>query len=170
MSSKHAPIKSVHYVTISLNSRIYQNTWLELTENLCGEILIGLDFQKLHTVVTFLHSKTESELRVNELKTKVCSLPASNLLVPILFASLKLDIWPFVTKFCEADQQFTAQKVEHLLAEVIKLSSSHWKVQVAIMKHEFSHHKKHVIRLFQYCQHIYKTGCLPLTKNRNPCK
>ena len=85
-------INGVYHVHINLNNRMYQNTWPELNENLCVRILLGLDFQKQHTAVTFFHSGIVPKLKVNELKTKIYSLTESNLLVLQLFASLKLHV------------------------------------------------------------------------------
>lgn len=56
MSSKHAPINSMCHVNINDKD-------LELLENLCGNILLGLDFQKQHTTITFLHGGAEPELK-----------------------------------------------------------------------------------------------------------
>ena len=84
MSSKHVPIKGVCHVSITLNNKQYTNTRLEEVENLCGDVLPGLDFQKQHPTVTFLHSGTEPELKINEAGIEVCSLTASKSRVPRL--------------------------------------------------------------------------------------
>ena len=54
MSSKQALIKGVCHVNITLNNKQYKNTRLKVLENLCGDVLLGLDFQKQHAAVTFL--------------------------------------------------------------------------------------------------------------------
>ena len=84
MSSKCAKIKGVRHVNISLNNRTYQNNQQELIENLCEEIFLSFNFQKWHTALNFLHSRSAPELTVNELpgRPTISSLTAPNLLVP----------------------------------------------------------------------------------------
>ena len=82
MSSKQAPIKGVCHVNIILNNKQYKNTHLEGLENLCGDVLLGLDFQKQHAAVTFLHGGTKPELKINEAGIEICSLTASKLRFP----------------------------------------------------------------------------------------
>ena len=94
MSSKRVPIKSLCYLNIWLNNRTYENTWLELIENHCAEILLDLDFQKQLSLFFY----NGPELRVNEVRTEVYSVTASNLLVPRLFESLKFHVQLIVTK------------------------------------------------------------------------
>lgn len=59
MSSKQVPIKGVCHINITLNNKKCKNTRLEVLEDLCCEVLLGLDFQKQHAVITFLHGGTE---------------------------------------------------------------------------------------------------------------
>ena len=66
-------IKGVYYVNITLNNKQSKNTRLEVLENLCGDILLGLDFQKQYAAVIFLHCRTEPELKINEAGIKICS-------------------------------------------------------------------------------------------------
>ena len=108
MSSKHTPIKDVYHGNINLNKKKINRQ--EIIQNLCEEILLGLNLEKQHTTVIFLHSKTETDLSVNELKNKIFSLTASNLVVLWLFASLKAHYRIYI----DVDQQFPAQDVEHL--------------------------------------------------------
>ena len=77
MSSKQAPIKGVYHVNITLNDQQYKNICLEVFENLCGDVLLGLYFQKLHAAVTFLHGEIEPELKINDAGIDICNLTAS---------------------------------------------------------------------------------------------
>ena len=66
MSSKQAPIKGLCHVNITLNNKQYKNTCLEGLENLCGDVLLGIGFQKEYASVTFLLNlnwkKNEAEI------------------------------------------------------------------------------------------------------------
>ena len=111
MSSKQAPSKGVCHVNITLNNKQYKNTCLKGLENLCGDVLLSLDFQKQHAAVTFLHGGTEPELKINEAGIEVCSLITSRLMVPRLFANLKPHAQQIATKprvYSDEDRQFIA--------------------------------------------------------------
>ena len=107
MSPKQAPIKGV---AISLNKQ-YKNIRLEVLNNLRGDVILGLDFQKQHAAVTFLHEGTEPELKIDEAEIEVCSLTESKLRVPRLFAKLKPHVQTIATKsqaYSDEDRQSTA--------------------------------------------------------------
>lgn len=53
MSFKCASIIGMCHVNITINDVEYPNTCLELLENLCGDILPGLDFQKQLSLFTW---------------------------------------------------------------------------------------------------------------------
>ena len=82
MSSKQAPIKGVCHVNITLKNKQCKNAHLEVLENLCDDVFMGLNFQKQLAAVTFLHDGTEPELKINEARIEVCHLTSSKLRVP----------------------------------------------------------------------------------------
>ena len=171
MSSKQAPIKGVCHVNITLNNKLYKNTQLEVFENLCGDVLLGLDFLKQHATVTFLHGGTELELKMNKVRIEVWSLTGSKLRVPWLFANLETHAQLIATKsraYSDEDRQFIAHEIKHLLAErIVEPSSSPRQAQVIIVKDEFDCHKKHMCGLLKHYQFFYRAWCLPITKNWN---
>lgn len=89
MCSKQALIKGVYHVKITLNNKDYKNARLEIFEDLYGDVLLGLDFQKQHAAVTSLHGRSKSILRIKEAEIEVCSLTAFKLMVLRLFVKFK---------------------------------------------------------------------------------
>ena len=162
----HYPCLVCH-VNITLNNKQYKNSHLEKLENQCSDVLLGLDFQKQHAAVTFLHCGTEPELKINEAGIEVCSLTASKLRVLWLFANLKSHAQPIATKSrvkSDVDRQFTAQEIKHPLAERIVEPSPPWRAQVVLVKGEVDRHKNACVWTTQT---LYRAWCIPITKNWN---
>lgn len=133
MSFTCTPIKGTSHVDIIVNNKKYSillwNYWKT-------SVKMYFIFKSC-TLLSLSYTVKQAELRINILETKICSMTASSLMVPHLFANLKSQVWPIVTKPCASNDsnQFIAQVFEHFLAEgIIEPCSSLWRAQVVIVK------------------------------------
>lgn len=154
MQTKTVPIKGRCSVNIKVCGKMYKQTFLEVMDDLCCDVILGLDFQQQHKTVSFEFGGSLSILRVNPNGnvydkvpgSDVCSLAVASLDEPRLFSNLKHPITPIATKsreYSRADKQFIAEETGKLLTEgVIEPSRSPWRAQVVVVKDEFDRRKK----------------------------
>ena len=118
-------------VSLEMDGRKYGDFCLTVFPDLCCDVLLGQDFQKLHESITLNYGGTLPPLIV-------CSLSPINVEPPSLFANLKPDCSPIVGKsrrYSLPDQKFISAEVGRLLKEgIIEPSNSPWRAQVVVVK------------------------------------
>ena len=131
-----------------IGKNVYTNLKLSLLENLCVDIILGLDFQTQHDSVKFRFGGTKPEI-------EVCGLTTLNVEPPELFPNLPSDCKPIATKsrrYSTPDKQFIEKETRKLLSEgIIEPSNSPWRAQVVVTK---DGHKKRLA--IDYSQTINK--------------
>lgn len=125
---------------IKICGKFYSNVKMNVLENLCTDVILGLSFQKLHKSVTFNFDGPEPPF-------EVCGLAALDIDPPDLFSNLAPDCKPIITrsrKYNSPDRQFIKSEIQRLLSEgIIEHSHSPWRAQVVVAKDEY--HKKRLV-------------------------
>ncbi|XP_042237354.1 uncharacterized protein LOC121876351 [Homarus americanus] len=99
MSSSTASVIGECTVDLYMKDSIYPNTRLGVIENLCGDVILGIDFQKQHSSVTIEYGGPRPELKISNIGNKpVCSLTSAGMSEPLLFANMQGDAKPIATK------------------------------------------------------------------------
>lgn len=120
-------------VNIKVNERDYQNVRLTVLPNLCSDVILGQDFQRLHETVTLAYGGNLPSL-------VICGVSALKIEPPELFANLTADCHPIATKsrrYSADDREFISGEVDRLLSDgIIEKSKSPWRAQVVVVKSE----------------------------------
>ena len=146
MAAATTPVRVIGYVIcrLTLKGKHYPGTRLGVLQDLCSDIILGLDFQKQHSEVTFSFGGPKPSLVVKD--ESVCALAAAKVEEPSLFANLKSNLKPISTKsrrFNAVDQEFIRAEVQQMLDEdIIEPSNSPWRAQIVVVKDEFDRHRK----------------------------
>ena len=115
-SQSHSNSVSGYCVSgISISDRLYKQVKLFVLENLCTDIILGLDFQMVHQYVQFNFGGKEPPMNV-------CLLEMSGITPPSLFPKLSPDCQPIATKsrkYSSADKSFIKQEVQRLFPKVL---------------------------------------------------
>ena len=149
MASAAMKIKSFGFcvVDVTINGKKYEVTRLNVLDNLCSDIILGLDFQSQHHRLIFEFNGDSPDLIVSN--DSKCALDVADTKEATLFSNLTPGVKPIATKsrrFHEADQVFIQKTVDEWLKEgIIQPSSSPWRVQVLVVKNELSLKKKTVV-------------------------
>ena len=118
---------------IQFNGRVYESVRLTVLPQLCANIILGQDFQKLHESVTLAYGGHLPPL-------VICELNVLNVDPPELFSNLTADCHPVVAKsrrYCADDRAFIEKEVERLLKEgIIEPSTSPWRAQVVVVRNK----------------------------------
>ncbi|XP_041366947.1 uncharacterized protein LOC121381668 [Gigantopelta aegis] len=118
------------------NGQHYTGTRLALLKDLCSDVILGYDFQKQHSRLTFELGGSGPELNVNS--TSTCALSAATVDEPSLFDNLLPNAKPIATKsryFNKDDRDFIQSEVDRLTPEdIIEPSTSPWRAQVVVLK------------------------------------
>ena len=136
-------------VSFTIEKNQYANIKLNVMDNLCMDVILGLDFQKQHESVTLkLGGKKPALL--------ICGLSSMSAEPPSLFSNLSVDCKPIAAKSrrynCH-DRKFIAQEIDRMLKDdIIERSNSSWRSQVLVTKDE--HRKKRLV--LDYSQTINK--------------
>ena len=100
-------------------------------ENLCIDIILGLDFQSQHDSITLKLSGKKPPL-------VICGLATMEIDPPSLFENLSPDCKPIAAKsrrYSVEDKKFIQLEIERLLKEgIIEQSNSPWRSQVVVVK------------------------------------
>lgn len=120
-------------VNMKVSGWEYENVRLHVLPQLCCNIILGQDFQKLHDKVTLTYG--------GDLPPFVfCGLGVINVGHPEMFANLTADCHPVAAKsrcYSAKDCEFIEKEVERLLNEgIIELNNSAWRAQVVVVKNE----------------------------------
>lgn len=132
------------HVDFKINGVLYRHVRLGVMNQLCGDIILGQDFQRRHSAVIFEHGGDMEELRIGG--NTSCNVVASKIQRSTLFPGLSKDCRPIATKsrrFGNQDKAFIDEEVAKLLSDgVIEPCSSPWRAQVVICKNESNDNKK----------------------------
>ena len=119
-------VRGCVYVELMINERIYKQRFSVL-EELCVDIILGLDFQSKHKGVILNYGGEEPPL-------EVCGLSSLNVPTPSLFENLSKDCKPIAVKsrkYNNVDQKFIRTEIGRLLKEdIIELSKYNRTVQI----------------------------------------
>lgn len=101
---------------------------------LCSDVILGQDFQKLHDSVTLAYSGSLPSL-------VICGVGVLSIDPPDLFTNLTADCHPIAAKsrrYFIDDWKFIEDKVQRLF-EDIEPSNSPWRAQVVVVKETAGH-------------------------------
>jgi len=97
-------------------------------DNLCADVILGLDFLKMHRSTTFVTGGPRKPIRVGD--QKVCSLAAANVKPPRIFQFLNPKVRPISTpsrRFNAEDSRFITEEINKFLDQgIIEHSESPW--------------------------------------------
>ena len=138
-------------VDLQVNEETYARFNLGVVDKLCADVILGLDFMKLHKGVHFNLHGHKSVLQVNPGRTKIsdemCLVMAADVDPPRIFRTVKEDCKPVATKsrrYSKEDTRFINEEVIKLLNKgIIEPSKSSWRAQVLITKDE--RHKRRLV-------------------------
>ena len=136
-------------------------------EELCADVILGLDFMKLHNEIEFKMHGPQEAISINRPINKSCNVMAAKIKPPRIFRSISPDCVPVATKcrrYSESDKKFIKEEISRLLEEgIIEPSHSSWHSQVLITKDE--NHKRHmVIDYSQTVNHFTHLDTYPLPR------
>ena len=131
------PTSGYALVDITLAGTQYKNVKVTVLPDAVADIILGLDFLKNHSSVTFQYG--------GKLPPLVCGSLGEMKINPIkLFPNLTPDVHPIRTKsrrFSQPDRQFISSEISRMLKEgIIEKSRSPWRAQVHVVKNQ--NHKK----------------------------
>ena len=136
-------------VNFEIAKSYYTDVKLNVMDNLCLDVILGLDFQKQHESVTLKLGGKKPPLLI-------CGLSSMSAEPPSLFSNLSVDCKPIAAKSrrynCQ-DKKFIAQEIDRMLkGDIIERSNSSWRSQVLVTKDEYR--KKRLV--IDYSQTINK--------------
>ncbi|KAK3893024.1 hypothetical protein Pcinc_003203 [Petrolisthes cinctipes] len=118
-------------VDLKVSGQEYHGVRLTVLPQLCSEVILGQDFQRLHDSVTLDYGGELPPL-------VVCGLSTLKVDPPKLFANLTADCQPFSAKsrrYSYDDRMFIEKETQRLLKEgIIEPSNSPWRAQVVVVK------------------------------------
>ena len=132
---------------VTLNGHMYKKVRLGVLNNLCGDVLLGEDFQGQHKRVIFEYNGSRPDLVVSNCP-ETCAITMANTDSVSLFSSILPNCKPIVTKsrrYNAADLQFIEQQVDQWRKTgKIRPSISPWRAQCLVVKSidEFGEEKK----------------------------
>ena len=123
-------------VDITVNGVKYTGILLFVFEQLCCDIILGLQFQKLHRRTIFEFGGAKSDLLISD--QSICAVAASKSKAKSIFSNLTKDCHPIRVKsrrFNKADREFIAKEVHRMHShKIVGPSSSPWRTQPVIVK------------------------------------
>ena len=139
MASSEVSIPTCRIVvaTFSFHNRTYPTTTFSVIKNLCSDVIVGQEFLKLHSSVTFVMNGPEEALTIPPLKPQQLYVAAARLDPPHLFEFLLPECTPIASrsrKYTPEDAKFIASEVQQLLvANIIEPARSPWCAQVLVV-------------------------------------
>ena len=130
-----ARISKVARVRLCVLGNTYEDINLHVMRNLCADILLGLDFLKLHNQVIFKLRGPRDDLVVYQ---DNCAVVAADVKTPSLFNHLLPGWKPIATKsrrFNEQDRMFIKETVSKWKESgTVRPSRSPWRAQCVVVK------------------------------------
>ena len=159
MASTSIKIKSTGFclVDIHIHKSKYDAIRLNLFDDLCSNVILGLDFQRQHQRLIFQFDRECPDLIV--VNDKICSVAAATTEKVSPFSNLSRWYRPIATKsrrYNQEDRKFIQNHVDQLLKEgIIQPSSSPWRAQIVIVTDECNRHKKRMCVDYSQTINIY---------------
>jgi hypothetical protein len=151
-TSLSTSITGICFVDLTIHESNYPNVRLHVMDNLCADIILGIDFQSQHQSVTLKFDGVRDPL--------VVGLATLNVEPINLFENLTPDCKPIASKsrhYSAEDRNFISSEVQRLYKEgIIEPSTSPWRSQVVVTRNERS--KKRLV--IDYSQTINRFTCL----------
>ena len=144
-------------VDLELKGNKYESTRLNVFENLCSDVILGLDFQGRHQRVIFEFNGESNDFVISGKST--CAVTAASTDAVSLFSNLAPEAKPIVTKsrrFYQEDREFIQRMIDKWLeARIIQSSSSPWRAQVVVVKDSFDRQRKRLCIDYSQTINIY---------------
>jgi len=125
---------------------------LGVVDNLCADVILGLDFLKINRSTTSVTGGPRQPIRVGD--QKMCCVAAANVKPPRIFLFLNPKVRPISTpsrRFNAEDSRFITEEINKLLDQgIIEHSECPRRAQVLVTKDE--KHKRRMV--IDYCQTI----------------
>ena len=142
-----AQVKGTVFVNLKVFNNNYPKFKLGVMEELCADVILGIDFIKLHSKIEFKMHGLQEAIFVNCPLNNPCNVIAVKIKPPRIFRSISSDFVPVTTKcrrYSKSDKKFIKEEILRLLEEgIIEPSHSSWRSQVLITKDE--NYKKRVV-------------------------
>ena len=136
-------------------------------EELCADVVLEIDFMKLHSEIEFKMHGPQEAISVNSPLNKTCDVMAAKIEPSRIFRSISPDCVPVATKcrrYNESDEKFIKEEISRLLEEgIMEPSHSSWRSQVLITKDE-NHKERMVIDYSQTVNHFTHLDAHPLPR------
>ena len=159
MASTAVKIKSKGFCLVDIvnNNTKYPATRLKVFENLCSNVILGLNLHSQHQRLIFQFNKSSPDLLAS--RESHCTLAAAQATEVSLFSNLCSDIKPIATRCrrCgEDDRAFIDENIKKFMNEdIIRPSMSPWQAQVAIFNNQFKRHKKRICVDYSLTINVY---------------
>ena len=108
-TSFSSPTPGYVLANLEVGGREYRNFKLTILPNSVSDVILGVDFQQLHSTVTFHHGGMYPPL--------ICSVGTLKIDPPPVFSNVTPDVHPIRTKtrrFSQADNEFISNEVSRL--------------------------------------------------------
>ena len=119
VSMASASLKCEHlgycYISFNLNNKQYNDFKVSVLNDLCVDLILGIDFQQQHESITFQFGGDKPNLNI-------CNLATLNTNPPLLFENLPENCKPIATKsrrYSETDKKFIDSEIQRMLKEGI---------------------------------------------------
>ena len=147
------------FISFSLNGKVYNHVKVFVLNNLCVDLILGIDFQQLNKSVTFHFGGDKPKLNI-------CNLATLNVDPPSLFQNFSENCKPIATKsrrYSERDKQFINSEIQRVLNKaIIKPNNSPWRAQVVVTKNK--EHKRMAIDYSQTVNTYTNLDASPLLR------
>lgn len=160
-------VKGTIVVELDAFGKIYSNFKMGVVEDLCADIILGIDFMKLHKEVKFEFGGERDPVSLKDFQVSSCNVMAANIEPPRIFRSIPKDCMPIACpsrRYSEADKSFIKEEVSKLLNEgIIEPSQSSWRSQVLVTKDD-NHKKRMVVDYSQTVNRFTHLDAYPLPR------
>ena len=137
----HGTVRS----SINVHGRLYKDIEFGVVDKLCADLILGLEFLKLHKNVVFKFDGNHDNLTVNGAHCSVGAAKISK--TPEIFKFVDTNVTPVAVKsrnYCADDRLFIKDEISRLLKDgIIEPSVSPWRAQVLVTKD--TRHKKRLV-------------------------
>ena len=165
-----AQVHGTAEVDLIVADKYYYHFRFGVINELCADVILGLDFIKMHKEVQFNLHGPNKPLRIDTgsaTTSEACLVMAAKVEQPRIFRSLEKNCKPIATKsrkYSQADQDFIKEEICKLLEEgIIEPSNSPWRTQVLITKDE-RHKKRMVVDYSQIVNRFTQLDAYPLPR------
>jgi hypothetical protein len=134
-SSSAVAVTKLCYLSFSVNGHFYENIKFLVLDNLCNDLILGLDFLSLHKDFRMHFGGYLDEFRIDGIRC--LALNCMDIEPPCLFS--KLDDSQAIAvpsrRYSEPNRNFISKEISQLLDDgIIEESRSPWRAQVVVVK------------------------------------